>query len=94
MAHTKAGGSTRLGRDSAGQRLGLKAHDGQRVHAGSVLVRQRGSVYEAGSNVMKGKDDTLFATATGKVVYRQAMTTGFTGRRRKKTAVSIEPAAA
>ena len=67
MAHKKAGGSSRNGRDSAGKRLGVKAYGGQLVTAGSIIVRQRGSKVRAGQNVGKGSDDTLFARADGRV---------------------------
>ena len=67
MAHKKAGGSSRNGRDSNAQRLGLKRSDGQMVTAGSILVRQRGTKFHPGNNVGIGKDDTLFATIDGKV---------------------------
>lgn len=90
MAHTKAGGSTKLGRDSQSKRLGVKAHDGQQVHAGSILVRQRGSKYDAGLNVGQGSDDTLFATTTGTVRYTKHTKPSFSGARRTKTLVSIE----
>lgn len=69
MAHKKAGGSTRNGRDSISKRLGVKRFGGQEVLAGNILVRQRGTKFHAGTNVEKGKDDTLFATASGKVVF-------------------------
>jgi large subunit ribosomal protein L27 len=69
MAHKKAGGSSRNGRDSQAQRLGVKRFAGQQVLAGNILVRQRGTQFHAGNNVAKGKDDTLFATADGKVVF-------------------------
>jgi large subunit ribosomal protein L27 len=69
MAHKKAGGSSRNGRDSQAQRLGVKRFAGQQVLAGNILVRQRGTQFHAGNNVSKGKDDTLFATADGKVVF-------------------------
>ena len=67
MAHKKAGGSSRNGRDSQAKRLGLKAFGGELVNAGSILVRQRGTVFHAGRNVGIGKDHTLFALAAGKV---------------------------
>jgi large subunit ribosomal protein L27 len=67
MAHKKAGGSTRNGRDSESKRLGVKAFGGQAVSAGSIIVRQRGTKFHAGANVGIGKDHTLFATADGKV---------------------------
>jgi len=69
MAHKKAGGSTRNGRDSNAQRLGVKRFGGQEVKAGNILVRQRGTKFHAGNNVGLGKDHTLFATADGKVVF-------------------------
>ncbi len=69
MSKTKGGGSTRNGRDSAAQRLGVKAFDGTAVSAGSILVRQRGTRFHPGENVGRGHDDTLFATADGKVKF-------------------------
>jgi len=69
MAHKKAGGSTRNGRDSIAKRLGVKRFGGEAVIAGNILVRQRGTRMHAGLNVGRGKDDTLFATADGKVVF-------------------------
>jgi len=67
MAHTKAQGSSTNGRDSAGQRLGVKRYGGQRVLAGAVLIRQRGTKFLPGINVGRGSDDTLFAKAEGVV---------------------------
>ncbi|MGR9051239.1 MAG: 50S ribosomal protein L27 [Gammaproteobacteria bacterium] len=69
MAHKKAGGSTRNGRDSNAKRLGVKLFGGQAVKAGNIIVRQRGTKFHAGDNVGCGKDHTLFATADGKVVF-------------------------
>lgn len=69
MAHKKAGGSSRNGRDSNAKRLGVKVYGGQAVNCGQILVRQRGTVVHAGSNVGIGRDHTLFARADGKVVY-------------------------
>jgi large subunit ribosomal protein L27 len=69
MSKTKGGGSTRNGRDSNAQRLGVKAFDGTKVTVGSILVRQRGTSFHPGRNVGKGKDDTLFALAEGKVKF-------------------------
>ena len=69
MAHKKAGGSTRNGRDSNAQRLGVKRHDGQAVNAGEIIVRQRGTHFHPGVNVGRGKDDTLFALAAGAVKF-------------------------
>jgi len=70
MAHKKAGGSSRNGRDSAGQRLGLKIFGGQQVVAGNIIARQRGTKWHAGRNVGVGRDHTLFALANGKVEFR------------------------
>jgi large subunit ribosomal protein L27 len=83
MAHKKGVGSSRNGRDSNSQRLGVKAYGGEFVPAGSILVRQRGTVFHPGLNVGKGKDDSLFAKIIGHVVYRQT-------RRDRKT-ISIAP---
>jgi large subunit ribosomal protein L27 len=69
MAHKKAGGSTRNGRDSNAKRLGVKRYGGEAVKAGNIIVRQRGTQFHAGDNVGCGKDHTLFATADGKVVF-------------------------
>ncbi|MGD0959639.1 MAG: 50S ribosomal protein L27 [Methylomonas sp.] len=69
MAHKKAGGSTRNGRDSHAQRLGVKKFGGQVVKAGNILIRQRGTQFHPGDNVGIGKDHTLFATSDGKVVF-------------------------
>ncbi len=82
MAHKKGQGSSRNGRDSNAQRLGLKATHGQFVTAGSILVRQRGTKWHPAKNVGRGKDDTLFALMDGIVTYRKS----------KKTSVSIQPA--
>ena len=85
MAHKKAGGSSRNGRDSESKRLGLKAYGGEQVNAGSILVRQRGTTFHPGANVGIGKDHTLFAMKTGKVKYSEH------GPKNKST-VSIEAA--
>lgn len=71
MSKTKGGGSTRNGRDSNSQRLGVKVYDGTAVHAGTIIVRQRGTKFHPGENVGKGGDDTLFATANGVVKFDQ-----------------------
>jgi large subunit ribosomal protein L27 len=70
MAHKKAGGSTRNGRDSHSKRLGVKKYGGENVLAGNILIRQRGTVYRPGVNVGIGTDHTLFATAHGTVEFR------------------------
>jgi large subunit ribosomal protein L27 len=72
MAHKKAGGSVKNGRDSVGQRLGIKAGDGQVVTAGSIIVRQRGMTFLAGPGTDLGGDYTLFATTAGKVKFEYA----------------------
>jgi large subunit ribosomal protein L27 len=69
MAHKKAGGSTKNGRDSHSKRLGVKRFGGEKVLAGNILVRQRGTLYKAGRNVGIGTDHTLFALVTGKVAF-------------------------
>jgi large subunit ribosomal protein L27 len=69
MAHKKAGGSTRNGRDSQSKRLGVKRFGGETVKAGNIIVRQRGTRFHAGENVGIGKDHTLFATSEGKVEF-------------------------
>ena len=69
MAHKKAGGSSRNGRDSNSKRLGVKRYAGQQVNAGSILIRQRGSTFHAGENVGMGRDYTLFALETGVVKF-------------------------
>jgi large subunit ribosomal protein L27 len=71
MAHKKAGGSSRNGRDSSGQRLGVKRYGGQRVQAGNILVRQKGTRIHPGENVGLGKDYTLFARVDGIVKYEK-----------------------
>jgi len=70
MAHKKAGGSSRNGRDSQSKRLGVKRFAGEKVLGGTILVRQRGTPIQAGPNVGRGKDDTLFALAAGTVVFQ------------------------
>ena len=71
MAHKKAGGSTRNGRDSAGRRLGVKNFGDQAVITGNIIVRQRGTQYHAGANVGMGRDHTLFAAQDGRVKYHE-----------------------
>ncbi|HEX4404752.1 MAG TPA: 50S ribosomal protein L27 [Polyangia bacterium] len=82
MAHKKGQGSSRNGRDSNGQRRGVKRHDGQLVLAGNILVRQVGSVVHPGTNVGRGRDFTLFALTSGEVKFRKSG---------KRTIVSIIP---
>lgn len=79
MAHKKAGGSTSYGRDSQGQRLGVKKYAGEFAKTGDILVRQRGTVIRPGLNVKKGSDDTLFAVARGIVKFTNKRIKRFTG---------------
>jgi large subunit ribosomal protein L27 len=85
MAHKKAGSSSKNGRDSVGQRLGIKAHDGQLVPAGSIIVRQRGMTFVAGPGTGLGHDYTVFATVTGNVKFEHQTA--------KKKRVRVIPAA-
>lgn len=84
MAHKKAGGSTRNGRDSNSKRLGVKRYGGEIVQAGNIIVRQRGTHFHPGTNVGCGRDHTLFAIAEGKVVFE-------TKGPKKRRTVSIQP---
>ena len=84
MSKTKGGGSTRNGRDSNAQRLGVKVFDGTAIHAGTIIVRQRGTRFHPGQNVGIGKDDTLFSLANGTVKF---------GERRGRKLVDVHPAA-
>ena len=89
MAHKKAGGSTRLGRDSNPQYLGVKLYGGQKVNAGNVLVRQRGTKFHPGVNVKREKDDTLFAMRCGVVQFKTKKAITFTGKLRKRTFINV-----
>jgi large subunit ribosomal protein L27 len=93
MAHKKAAGSTRLGRDSQAQRLGVKIFGDQHAKAGSIIVRQRGSKFAPGDNVGMGKDDTLFALTEGLVHFKKVMKRKFTGKLKSTRIVSIRPKA-
>lgn len=84
MAHKKAGGSSRNGRDSAGRRLGIKKSGGQAVISGNIIIRQRGTKYHPGTNVGMGKDHTIFATTPGTVTFRR--------RANDRVYVSVDPA--
>jgi len=85
MAHKKAGGSTRNGRDSAGRRLGIKKYGGEAVISGNIICRQRGTKWYPGTGVGMGKDHTIFAVVEGNVTFKK----GFKGR----TFISVLPAA-
>ena len=82
MAHKKAGGSSRNGRDSAGRRLGVKKFGGEKVLAGNIIIRQRGTKVHPGENVGIGKDHTLYALSDGKVVFKK--------KKNNKSFVSVE----
>lgn len=90
MAHTKAKGSTKLGRDSRGQRLGIKLFGGQKVKTGQIIARQRGSKWYAGEGVDIGKDDTLFALKDGVVSFARKPVRNFDSKIRLKTFVSVK----
>ena len=90
MAHTKAIGSTKLGRDSISKRLGIKLQDGQKILAGQIIIRQRGTKYLPGSNVRRGGDDTLYAGKSGVVKFLQKTKTRFDGSRKKATIVYVQ----
>jgi large subunit ribosomal protein L27 len=91
MAHKKAGSSVKNGRDSAGQRLGVKAGDGQLVHSGSIIVRQRGMTFVAGEGAGLGHDYTIFATVNGRVKFDHQTRAK---KRVRVVAETAEPAAA
>lgn len=91
MAHKKAAGSTRLGRDSQAQRLGVKIFGDQHVNAGGIIVRQRGTTFTPGENVGRGKDDTLYALTKGVVEFKKVMMRKFTGKLRPTRIVSVRP---
>lgn len=93
MAHKKAGGSTALGRDSHGQRLGVKIADGQFAKTGMIIVRQRGTPIRPGKNVGRGKDDTIFAMADGIVKFQKRKVTRFDSGRVWRTVVNVIPRA-
>ena len=83
MAHKKAGGSSRNGRDTAGRRLGVKKFGGEQVIAGNIIIRQRGTKWKPGENVGLGKDHTIFALIDGKVTYQK--------KAGNRTWVSVDP---
>lgn len=89
MAHTKAGGSSKNGRDSNAKYLGIKLGDGQAARPGMVIVRQRGTKIEAGHNVKVGHDHTLYSMIVGKVLYRSRRKTNFDGQIVRKKVVDV-----
>ncbi|MEK9154964.1 MAG: 50S ribosomal protein L27 [Patescibacteria group bacterium] len=90
MAHTKSGGSTKLGRDSRAKRLGIKRQNGEAVNAGEVLIRQRGTKYLPGQNVRRAGDDTLYAGKNGVVKFASKKKTCFDGNHRYATVINVE----
>ncbi len=91
MAKKKAGGSTQLGRDSNPKMLGVKIFGGQWAMPGSIIVRQRGTKFRPGKNVLKGKDDTLFSVVEGIVQFTTKKVRRFTGKLKKATFVNVIP---
>ncbi|MFA6098514.1 MAG: 50S ribosomal protein L27 [Patescibacteria group bacterium] len=91
MAHVKGAGTTSLGRDSQGQRLGIKLYGGQLAKKGSIIVRQKGTVYHAGKNVKRSANDTLFSLINGIVSFKKKKIKLFNGRLKETTFVSILP---
>ena len=89
MAHTKAAGSTRLGRESASKRLGVKLFDGQPAKAGVVLIRQRGTKWVPGKNVRRGNDDTLYASKDGVVKFATKKLKRYDGSRRIVKTINV-----
>lgn len=94
MAHKKAAGSTRLGRDSESKRLGVKRYGGSAVGAGEIIVRQRGTKYHPGQNVKRAGDDTLIALIPGKVRFQKINRRRFTGSLKPVQYVHVDPAEA
>lgn len=89
MAHRKAGGSTQLGRDSISKRLGVKIFGDQKVQAGNIIIRQRGTKWRPGKNVKQGEDDTLYSMIDGVVKFAKKKVRTFTGKLENKRFVSV-----
>lgn len=90
MATRKAGGSTRLGRDSISKRLGVKIYGGQKAEAGNIIIRQRGTKFHPGANVRRGEDDTLYSVIAGIVRFNSKKVRSFTGKLVERTFVNVE----
>jgi large subunit ribosomal protein L27 len=90
MAHTKAKGTSKLGRDSQAKRLGVKVFGGEKITPGKIIIRQRGSKFFAGENVGRAGDDTLFAKKEGVVIFETKSVTKFTGKKYSKKIVSVK----
>ena len=91
MAHTKSSGSTRLGRDSQAQYLGIKLYQDQLAKPGSIIIRQRGLKFIPGKNVRRGKDDTLYAIKSGQVKFRAVKRVKFDGSKKSAKLVEVLP---
>lgn len=89
MAHTKSGGSTKLGRDSQAKRLGVKRQNNEPIKVGEIIIRQRGTKYWPGQNVARADDDTLYSLKNGVVRFRKKTKTNFDGSKRKVTVVDV-----
>jgi len=94
MAHRKAGGSTTLGRDSQSKRLGVKLYAGQKVKAGGIVIRQRGTKYHPGENVKMGSDDTIFAVKEGVIKFKKKKVRGYDGNLVQRCYVNVVMAGA
>lgn len=90
MATRKAGGSTRLGRDSISKRLGVKLYGGEKAEAGNIIIRQRGTKFHPGTNVRRGEDDTLYSVIAGIVRFNSKKVRSFTGKLVERTFVNID----
>jgi len=90
MAHTKGKSTTKLGRDSVSKRLGVKVFGGQKINAGEIILRQRGSKFYTGEAVKKGEDDTLYAQKSGTVVFENKTVKKFSGAKFNKSVVSVK----
>ena len=91
MSHKKAGGSTRNGRDSVAKRLGVKVFGGESILPGGIIIRQKGTKYHPGQNVMMGRDRTIFSVTEGKVGFFEKRVTKYDGRRMKEIFVQVLP---
>lgn len=90
MAHKKAGGSTSLGRDSKAKRLGVKLQNGQTTRAGQVIIKQRGTKYHPGENVVRGSDDTLYAKKAGVIKFSKKKVKAFDGKIKQRGFVAVK----
>ncbi len=89
MAHTKAKGTSKLGRDSNAQRLGIKKYAGEKVTPGDIIVRQRGTRYHSGENTICAKDDSIVSVANGVVAFKKVKKQAFTGREKSRIFVTV-----